>query len=86
MDLDTIYSKLEVVDDKVDKLLIWKAEHSKEHETVGRDIEEVRTILFENPGLKSQVERLWNCKKDVTNQRTKRRNFWMWILRLLIGT
>lgn len=79
-DLGQIYNKLEEVDEKVDKLLTWQAVHDTKHEVVDRDINEVREVLFENPGLKSKVERLWNGRKDSFRWR----DLWMYVLRVLI--
>lgn len=80
-DLGQIYSKLETIDSKVDELLQWKAGHDKGHETIDRDITEVRDVLFENPGLKSRVERLWNCKNSISRWG----DFWTYILKVIIA-
>lgn len=73
---------LKEMNGKLDELLLWKAGHDKGHETIDRDIKEVREVLFDNPGLKSKVERLWNCKKDSFRWR----DFWMSVLRTVVAT
>lgn len=75
-----IYEKLDLIDSKVDRLLIWKAEHVKAHELVERDVADNRAALFENPGLISKVYTLWNCKSNIT----KWRKFWLEILKYLV--
>jgi len=75
-----IHKKLDLIVSKIDKLLIWKAEHTKSHELVERDVADNRAMLFDNPGLISKVNTLWTCKKDIT----KWREFWLKILQYLI--
>lgn len=77
---DQILEKLNEMNGKLDKLLQWKAAHQESHKTIDRDITEVRDTLFENPGLKSQVQTLINCKQNISRWR----NFWMSILRLIV--
>lgn len=77
---DKIYEKLDIIDGKVDKLLIWKAGHVKAHELVERDIADNRAVLFDNPGLISRVDTLWNCKSGTA----KWREFWLGVLRYLV--
>lgn len=82
IDGEKIYEKLDAIDSKVDALLLWKVEHVESHKLVERDLQDMRTIIFDDPNLKSKVERLWNCKKNITRWR----EFWLWILRYLILT
>lgn len=77
---ERIYEKLDLIDSKVDKLLIWKAGHVKAHELIERDVADNRATLFENPGLISKVDTLWNYKSDTT----KWRKFWLEILKYLV--
>lgn len=76
---DIILSKLNEMDGKLDELLTWKAVHKTEHKGISRDVVEIRETLFDNPGLKSQVQTLMNCKQDTFRWR----DFWMWVLRCL---
>ncbi|KKN28923.1 hypothetical protein LCGC14_0849210 [marine sediment metagenome] len=78
--LEEIQEIVTATDGKVDQLLIWKASHTKEHELIERDVADSRAVLFENPGVVSKVNTLWNCNKDVT----KWKDFWMSVLRYLI--
>lgn len=78
--LEEIRDTVKAIDGKVNQLLIWKAEHTKAHELIERDVAETRDILFENPGLVSKVDRLWNCKSSIT----ERRKFWLEVLKYLI--
>ena len=79
----TILSKLDDMDGKLDTLVLWKAAHSKEHETVNRDIIELRTDVYggdNSDGIKTHVQSLMNCKNNIN----KSKEFWYGILKLLI--
>jgi len=78
---DEILEKLNEMDTKLDELLTWKAVHREEHKGIHRDVTEVRAALFDNPGLKSQMQTLMNCKRHIS----KWRDFWMWILRTVLA-
>ena len=78
---DVILEKLNEMDVKLDELLTWKAVHKEEHKTVHRDVSEIRDVLFENPGLKAQVQMLMNCKRNIS----KWKEFWMGVLRTVIA-
>lgn len=75
-----IYDQLNVIDSKLDELLIWKAEHITAHTLVERDVADNRAALFENPGVISKINTLWNCKSNIT----ARKKFWLEILKYLI--
>ena len=77
---EKIYGKLDVIDSKVDKLLFWKGEHIESHKLIERDVADSRAVLFENPGVVSKINALWNCKSATS----ERRRFWIEILRYLI--
>ena len=81
MDLEQIYEKLESVDGKVDTLLVWKARIDERCKAHRQQTDELRETVFENPGLKSKVERLWNCKKAMTRQK----EFWLGVLRTVLS-
>lgn len=76
---DEVLAKLNKMDNKLDELLLWKAIHQEGHKTIDRDLTEVREVLFENPGLKAQVQTLINCGRNISRWR----NFWMDILKLV---
>ena len=76
---DQVLEKLNKMDDKLDELLRWKAAHQESHKIIDRDIIEVRDTLFENPGLKSQVQTLINCKQNISRWR----NFWIDVLKFV---
>ena len=78
---DEILKKLNEMDVKLDELLTLKAVHKEEHKFVHRDVFEIRDVLFENPGLKAQVQTLMNCKRHIS----KWRDFWMAVLRTVIA-
>ncbi|KKM48095.1 hypothetical protein LCGC14_1558020 [marine sediment metagenome] len=80
IDSDKVYEKLDSIDSKVDKLLIWKAAHVTAHESIERDVSDNRAALFENPGVISNMSYLLNCKKTLTRWQ----EFWMNVLRYLI--
>lgn len=76
---DQVLEKLNEMDTKLDVLLLWKAAHQESHKTINRDIDELRDTLFENPGLKSQVQTLVDCGRNISRWR----NFWMDVLKLV---
>lgn len=78
---DEILEKLNEMDIKLDELLTWKAVHREEHKIIHRDVTEVRAVLFENPGLKAQVQTLVNCKRHIS----KWKDFWMAVLRTVLA-
>jgi len=78
---EAIIEKLEVMDGKLDELLTWKAVHKEEHKVIHRDVTEIRETLFDNPGLKSQVQTLMNNKKNISRWR----DFWLGVLKIVIG-
>ena len=80
--MNEVLEKLNKMDSKLDDLLLWKAAHKESHKIIDRDIGEVRDTLFENPGLKSQVQTLMNCKRNVSRWR----DFWMGVLKLVVAT
>lgn len=79
--MSEVLDKLNTMDTKLDELLLWKAAHEESHKTIDRDITEVRDTLFENPGLKSQVQTLMNCKQGISRWT----NFWMGVLKVVIA-
>ena len=78
---DPIIEKLDEMDSKLDEILTWKAVHKEEHKIVHRDVTEMRGVLFENPGLKAQVQALVNCKRYTS----KWKEFWMGVLRTVLA-
>jgi len=78
---EAILDKLNKMDSKLDELLTWKAVHKTEHKVINRDVTEIRETLFDNPGLKSQVQTLMNSKRHIS----KWRDFWMGVLRAVIA-
>ena len=84
-EMTVVIKKLELIDEKLDDLLEWKAVHTIQHEAIGRDINEVRVEIFGNPGsgnpgLKSKVQTLEFCKEEVKGFK----NFWAYILQAVI--
>ena len=77
---DPILDKLNEMDPKLDDLLTWKAVHKTEHKIINRDVTELRDTLFENPGIKSQVQTLMNSRRNISMGR----DFWMDVLRTVI--
>ena len=80
--MDPIFEKLTAMDGKLDELLLWKSVHTESHKSIDRDINEIREELFENPGIKTQVQTLMNGKKQIN----KSQDFWRSILRKVIET
>lgn len=86
-DLEGIHNTLTSVDTKLDDLLQWKAAMDERCESHREQTKEVREILFGNPGsdksgLKTNVERLMNYKKNISRWR----DFWMYILKVVLAT
>jgi len=81
--MSEVLDKLNEMDPKLDELLLWKAAHEEGHKTIDRDVDEVRETLFGNgnPGLKSQVQTLMNCKQGISRWR----DFWMGVLKVVIA-
>ena len=79
--MSEVLDKLNEMDPKLDELLMWKAAHEEGHKTIDRDITEIRDTLFENPGLKSQMQTLMNCKQGISRWR----DFWMGVLKVVIA-
>lgn len=79
MDEKQVFEKLNGMDNKLDNLLQWKAVHQESHKIINRDLTEVRDTLFENPGLKAQVQTLVNSSHHLFRWR----NFWMGVLKLV---
>ena len=79
--MSEVLDKLGEMDVKLDDLLKWKAVHQESHKIIDRDITEVRETLFENPGLKSQVQTLMNCKQGISRWR----DFWMGVLKVVVA-
>ena len=78
---DPILDKLNQMDVKLDELLTWKAVHKAEHKGIYRDVSEIRETLFENPGLKAQVQTLMNGRRYTS----KWKEFWMGVLRIVLA-
>lgn len=78
---DVILDKLTEMDGKLDELLLFKAVHKEEHKVIGRDVTEIRETLYDNPGLKAQMQTLMNCKRNIS----KWSAFWMGVLRTVIA-
>ena len=77
-----IYEKLDAIDGKVDQLLIWRAEHTKQHEMLERDVADNRSVLFDNPGIIGKVNQLYNSR----NRDKAWSCFWVDILKFLVAT
>lgn len=78
--LEEINENVKGIDEKVDQLLTWKLVHGTEHKTISRDVNEVRDVLFANPGIVNRVERLWNCKASISEWRS----FLIYILKAVL--
>lgn len=81
--MSEVLDKLNEMDGKLDKLLMWKAAHEEGHKTIDRDVNEVRETLYGNgnPGLKSQVQTLMNCKQGMSRWK----DFWMGVLKVVFA-
>lgn len=76
---------LKIMNGKLDELLVWKATIDERCKAHREKTDEVREVLFDNPsGIKLKVERLWNCKQNLSDSRIFWRNFFAWILKALI--
>jgi len=77
-----IYEKLDAIDGKVDQLLIWRAEHTKQHEMLERDVADNRSVLFDTPGIIGKVNQLYNSR----NRDKAWSGFWVDVLKFLVAT
>ena len=80
--MQQILTKLDAIDGKVDQLLIWKAEHTKQHEMLERDVADNRAVLFENPGLITKVSQLY----QGSSQSKVMKGFWLDVLKFVVAT
>lgn len=78
---EAIMKKLGEMDGKLDEITTWQAVHAEKHEALDEDVKEVRGTVYNNPGLKSRVQTLWDSRKEIS----KRREFWMRILNVVIA-
>ena len=78
---EEIINKLNKMDGKLDEIKTWQAVHAEKHEALDEDVKEVRDTVYNNPGLKSRVQTLWDSRKEIS----KRREFWMRILNVVIA-
>jgi len=78
---EEILKKLDGMDVKLDELLTWKAVHKAEHKGINRDVSEIRETLFDNPGIKAQVQTLMNGRRNIS----KWKEFWMGVLRIVVA-
>jgi len=78
---DPIIDKLNGMDGKLDELLTWKEVHKEEHKGIHRDVTEIRETLFENPGLKAQVQTLMNGRRYISRWK----EFWMGVMKTVIA-
>lgn len=88
MELDEkrIYDKLNKIDAKIGKLMVWKATLDERCTAHRGETNEVRKTIYGNPGsadgVQFKVERLWQCKKNLT----KFQEFWIYVLKILLIT
>jgi hypothetical protein len=70
--LKNILAKVTSTDEKVDKLLQWKAALDERCLTRGENLERINKIIYGNPngGLVSKVQQLINCKENIRSTRT----------------
>ena len=83
--LEQIFEKVESIDGKVDELLTWKAVVEVQCKAHRQQTDEVRTTIYgdekNNVGIKTKVQNLLNCKKQITKQR----DFWLGVLRNILS-
>lgn len=81
--LQEVYNVVKTIDDKVDQILQWKAAHIERHESVERDVNEVRDSLYgtdRKNGLLSRVQGLQGCKETIKDKARDRRQFVLGVL------
>lgn len=80
--IDEVYAIVKETAGKVNELVEWKAGLSERCEAHREKTEELRDVVFGNPGgLRSKVEKLWNCKNGITRWR----DFWMYVLKIIVA-
>jgi len=85
--------QLDRIEAKLDDLIAWKEETNAWRARLDercrmhrQQTTEHHNVLFDNPGIRSKVDRLWNCKTDLSDQRTLIRNFIMGVLKIVTAT
>ena len=79
-----VLAKLDGIDDKVDKLLLWKATLDERCSSHRKETNGMHGTLYDNPGLVSKVQKLENCKKFLATNQTRWADFWMYVLKALV--
>lgn len=78
--LNEVYKTVKKIDGEVGQLLQWKAAHVVGHESVERDVKEVRDCLFEKNGIVSRMQGLQGCKNSIKDKAVARRQFILGVL------
>lgn len=79
---EEMIKKLDDANVKLDLLLQWRAGLEERCKSHLEKTEELRTVLFDNPGgLVQRVDTLNNCKRDVS----KRRDYWLGIMKTVVA-
>ena len=76
-----VNTKLDGLTTDVSAVRQWQAVHDQAHETVERDVNDLRETIYGNPGIRDKVQALWNCKKQIKAGR----EFWLGVLKYVIS-
>jgi len=77
----TLRETLDEIRQTLAQIVTWQAVHDQAHETIGRDLTDVRETIYGNPGIRDKVLRLWACKKSIAAGR----DFWLGVLKYVIS-
>ena len=83
--LDGIERQGNVMDGKIDELLLWKAALEVRCRTQAEKTKGLQDELYNKEnGLKVRVQRLWNCKGALRDKVAMWQDFGMYILKALV--
>jgi len=77
-----ILKKLDDANEKLDRLLLWREKIEERCKAHTAQTREIRTVLFENPDLKSQVQTLMNQNRA----KSRWKDFYLNTFKIIIAT
>lgn len=83
--IDLLLTGVEEANKKLDELMNWKAKFEERMNNRDKQIDDMRQTLYANStGLVSTVQRLCNCKNDISHEISQWKVFFLGILQKLI--
>ena len=72
------------MNNKIDELLQWKSGVEERCKAHRERTDELRAELFSEEGIKSKVQRLWNCKGALRDKVALWQDFGMYVLKAIV--